>query len=96
MIAEVASGFIYVVALLGTTGARDSLDPKLKALMKRIRKHTDLPLAIGFGISTPAHVHAAISMGADAAIVGSAIVTRHNGGEDVYKYVSRLKRAAEL
>jgi tryptophan synthase alpha chain len=69
-----ASGFIYVVSLSGTTGARQDLAPGLADVLARVRRHTDLPLVVGFGISTAAHV-AAVSQIADGAIVGSATIT---------------------
>ena len=73
-IASLCSGFIYVLARAGITGERDQLD--IAALGERIaliRRCTDLPLAVGFGVSRPEHV-AAIRQVADAAIVGSALV----------------------
>lgn len=92
-IASKASGFIYVVALLGTTGARAELDPRLEGLISRIRKRTRLPLAVGFGISTPEHVKQVLSFGADAAIVGSGIVRRIAEYKDAREYVKSLKDA---
>lgn len=68
-----ASGFIYVVSLSGTTGARQELSSGLEAILERVRRHTDLPLVVGFGISSAAHV-AAVSKIADGAIVGSATI----------------------
>jgi tryptophan synthase alpha chain len=70
-----ASGFIYVVSLTGTTGARQSLAAGLDELLARVRRHTDLPLVVGFGISRPEHV-AEVARIADGAIVGSATVAR--------------------
>ncbi|MFH1402640.1 MAG: tryptophan synthase subunit alpha [Candidatus Altiarchaeota archaeon] len=91
-ILEEASGFVYIVALLGTTGARESLSAKLKPLVARIRRMTSLPLAVGFGISKPEHVREVLSYGADAAIVGSAIVKLVEEGKDVSDYVKSLKK----
>jgi tryptophan synthase alpha chain len=68
-----ASGFIYVVSLTGTTGARQSMAAGLDELLARVRRHTDLPLVVGFGISRAEHV-AAVARIADGAIVGSATV----------------------
>ena len=68
-----ASGLIYVVSLTGTTGARQELSSGLEAVLERVRRHTDLPLVVGFGISSAAHV-AAVSQIADGAIVGSATI----------------------
>ncbi len=70
-----ASGFIYCVSLTGTTGARSSLSEGLGAFLARVRERTDLPLAVGFGISRPEHV-AAISKIAEAVVVGSAVIDR--------------------
>jgi tryptophan synthase alpha chain len=72
-VAQKATGFIYCVSLTGVTGARDRLWEGIGAYMQRIRAHTDLPLAIGFGISTPQHVAQAASM-ADGVIVASAML----------------------
>ncbi len=68
-------GYIYYVSLRGVTGPRDRLPDDLAASLRRIRALTDRPLAVGFGISTPAQAHEAAAL-ADAVIVGSAIVAR--------------------
>jgi tryptophan synthase alpha chain len=87
-----ASGFIYVVALLGTTGVRDHISPGLKLLLSKIKKRTSLPLAIGFGISKPEHVMKVFSYGGDAAIVGSGIVKIINTDKGSLRgYVKSLK-----
>ncbi|HEX5478741.1 MAG TPA: tryptophan synthase subunit alpha [Dehalococcoidia bacterium] len=75
-IAEVtrrAGGFIYCVGVVGVTSARDRLADDLPAFIARLRAKTDLPLAVGFGISKRAHVEALQGV-ADAAIVGSAVI----------------------
>lgn len=72
-VAERASGFLYLVSLVGVTGARDRLPPDLEAFVARVRAVTDLPLAVGFGISTPAQA-ARVAGVADGVIVGSALV----------------------
>jgi tryptophan synthase alpha chain len=69
-----ARGYLYLVSVLGVTGARKTVSPDAIELLHRVRMHTDLPLAIGFGISTPAHVKTCRDAGADGVIVGSAIV----------------------
>jgi tryptophan synthase alpha chain len=74
-IAARASGFIYVVSLTGVTGARQSIAANLGDVLARVRRYTDLPLVVGFGISTPNHV-AEIARSADGAIVGSALISR--------------------
>ncbi len=73
LVARHASGFIYCVSVTGVTGARAALAEELPAFLARVRKHTALPLAVGFGISTRAQV-AAVGALADAVIVGSAFV----------------------
>jgi tryptophan synthase alpha chain len=72
-IAEVSSGFIYAISRTGVTGARDQMSGDAQSLVKRIRRFSKLPIAVGFGISTPAQF-AAIGKFAEAAVVGSAIV----------------------
>jgi tryptophan synthase alpha chain len=69
-----ARGFLYMVALLGVTGARGSLHPAALKLLRRVRSRTDLPICVGFGISRPEHVRMLSRSGADGAIVGSAVV----------------------
>jgi tryptophan synthase alpha chain len=68
-----AQGFVYLVARLGVTGARSSLDFELQDSIARVRKATSLPVAVGFGISTPEQAHEAGRM-ADGVVVGSALV----------------------
>ncbi len=72
-VCQIASGFIYCVSLAGVTGARAQLSPAVAPFLARVRRHTSLPLAVGFGISTRAHVEEVASM-AEAAVVGSAVI----------------------
>ena len=72
-ICEKASGFVYAVSRAGVTGARNEMSSNAKTLVERLRKFTDLPIAVGFGISTAAQVIETCQY-ADAAVVGSAIV----------------------
>lgn len=72
-IAHIASGFIYCVALTGVTGARDELWEGLPDFLQRVRRHTDLPLVVGFGISKAQHIRQ-LSAYADGAIVASALI----------------------
>jgi tryptophan synthase alpha chain len=72
-VAEHADGFIYCVSVTGVTGARDELPEELSEFMHRVRAASDLPLAVGFGISTRRHVEAVAKL-ADAAVIGSAFV----------------------
>jgi tryptophan synthase alpha chain len=73
-IAAVSSGFLYLISRTGVTGAKDALPDDLPALLRRARKVTQLPIAVGFGISLPGHVSVLGGL-ADAAVVGSALVT---------------------
>lgn len=91
------SGFLYVISRLGVTGAREQVASDAESLVQRIRPHTGLPLAVGFGISRPEHV-AEVGRWADAAVVGSALVNviaEHGGAPDVAEraggYVRWLK-----
>jgi len=70
---KTGGGFIYCVSLSGVTGARDRLPEGLAAFIARVRSHTSLPLAVGFGVSRPAHV-AEIARIADGAVVASALI----------------------
>ena len=72
-IAAASSGFVYAVSRTGVTGQRKQLSDDAQALVRRLRKFTKLPIAVGFGISTPAQV-ASVGKYAEGAIVGSAIV----------------------
>ena len=69
-----AKGFLYLVSVLGVTGARKSFSDATPQFIRRIRKQTGIPLCVGFGISTPAQFKLMIKAGADGAIVASAIV----------------------
>jgi len=72
-IARFSSGFIYAVSRTGVTGAQKSLSAEVQPLVERIRRHSSLPVAVGFGISEPSQV-ADICRQADGAVVGSALV----------------------
>ena len=73
-VAERASGFIYLVSVTGTTGARDSLPPDLVDFVARVRSATELPLAVGFGVSNREQVETVGGL-CEAAIIGSAVIT---------------------
>jgi len=93
-IAQVSTGFIYAVSRTGVTGARQQLPEDASELVRRLRKYTKLPIAVGFGISTPEQF-AAVGEFADAAVVGSAIVEtiERNPGkeaESVAKFIKSL------
>ncbi len=74
-IVERASGFIYYVAIAGITGTRSADSTEVGAAVARLRRFTDLPVAVGFGIKNPEQA-AAVARAADAAVVGSALVAR--------------------
>ena len=73
-IVKMCTGFLYVVAVMGVTGARSDIKKSTVNLIKRVKDHTDLPIAVGFGISKPEHVKDVIQSGSDGAIVASAII----------------------
>ena len=73
-IAACSSGFLYLISRTGVTGAKDSLPDDLPALLRRVHRFTDLPIAVGFGISLPGHVSILGGL-ADAAVIGSALVS---------------------
>jgi tryptophan synthase alpha chain len=73
-IAQHATGFLYAISVTGVTGARQQLSADVHSLLERIRRVTDLPVAVGFGISNAEQAREAWAQGADAVIVGSAIV----------------------
>ena len=93
MVCDSATGFIYCVSVAGVTGAREALPSDVSNMLKRIRKHTDLPLAVGFGVSTKEHLKY-VSQHAEAAIVGSALIKAIGdsvGDEAVSKAVNFVK-----
>jgi tryptophan synthase alpha chain len=73
LIASVSTGFIYCVSVTGVTGARDSLSEEILPMVTQLRKHTDKPICVGFGISTSAQGQTVAQM-ADGVIVASAII----------------------
>ena len=70
-----ASGFVYCVSLLGVTGARATVSRRVQTLVATVKRHTDLPVGVGFGISSAEHV-AQVGKFADAAVIGSALINR--------------------
>ena len=97
---ELGRGFLYVISRLGVTGVRAQLATDIESLIGRVRRNSTLPVAVGFGISTPEHVAQACRW-ADAAVVGSALVNliaEHGQSADVAQrageYVRWLKGAA--
>ena len=92
MIAEEAEGFLYCVSSLGVTGVRKEITTNIKDMIAEVREVTDIPCAVGFGISTPKQAKEMAEL-ADGAIVGSAIVkivAEH--GEDCVPFVAEYVR----
>lgn len=75
-----ASGFVYAVSRTGVTGNQSSVGGGLEPFVSRIRKHTELPIAVGFGISSPEHVRSVMESGANGAVVGSWLVNELASG----------------
>ncbi|MDH5512792.1 MAG: tryptophan synthase subunit alpha [Gammaproteobacteria bacterium] len=69
------SGFVYYVSVMGITGTKSAAEDAVRSAVERLRRHTDLPIGVGFGIKTPDNARAVAAV-ADAAVVGSAIVDR--------------------
>jgi tryptophan synthase alpha chain len=94
-IAQEASGFIYAVSRAGVTGARDEMPCDAESLVKRVRAVSDLPVAVGFGISNPEQVRQVWRF-ADAAVIGSAIVSQIEklaGSPDLVAHVGEFTRS---
>jgi tryptophan synthase alpha chain len=95
LVAQYSTGFVYLVSRTGVTGTRETLSSSIEPLVEAARKVTSLPLAVGFGISTPGHV-AEAGRSADAVVVGSAIVGRIEKGASeaqLEAYIRELKQA---
>ena len=97
MIAKEAEGFLYIVSSLGVTGTRTEIKTDLASIVEVVRANTDIPCAIGFGISNPEQAHKMAAI-ADGAIVGSAIIKiMEKYGKDapthVGEYVKSMKEA---
>ncbi len=93
-IVEAAQGFVYYVSYEGVTGTQAKFSENLTTQIQKIRQHTTLPIAVGFGISTPEQVKAA-TVYADAAVVGSALVAciaKHSSSPDLLSRVESLVR----
>ena len=94
-VVEACKGFVYYVSLTGVTGAREKLADSVAPNVERIRRFTDLPVCVGFGVSKPKHVRDVASV-ADGVIVGSAIVKRIGNGlsvTEVGEFVGELAAA---
>ncbi|MBR0237831.1 MAG: tryptophan synthase subunit alpha [Thermoguttaceae bacterium] len=99
MIASQAQGFIYVVSSLGVTGVRSEITTDVASIVKIIRENTQIPCAVGFGISTPEQAHKMASL-SDGAIVGSAIIkiiekSGADAAENVGQYVKSMVDAVK-
>lgn len=93
MISKEAEGFIYIVSSLGVTGTRSEIRTDLASIVKVIRENTDIPCAIGFGISTPEQAKKMADI-SDGAIVGSAIIKLlEKYGKDAPKYVGEYVKS---
>ncbi len=98
-IGAASRGFVYVVARYGTTGIRSELPEDLRDRIEVLHRATPLPLAVGFGISTPDHVRTLAAAGADGVVVGSAIVRKAAEAADpkaIESFVSSLSNAVRL
>ncbi|MEM6603513.1 MAG: tryptophan synthase subunit alpha [Pseudomonadota bacterium] len=94
-----AGGFLYYVSVTGVTGAATAASEDLTARIQHIKKYTDLPLAVGFGIKTPEDVRQTVMAGADAVVVGSAIVDRVGRAEsddDIQKTMDFVKSLSSM
>jgi tryptophan synthase alpha chain len=104
LICGTSSGFLYLVSLLGVTGARENLSDSVGVLISNVRKVSRVPIAVGFGISSPEHVAKIIKSGASGAIVGSAfvnLIAKHQKNErrmlkELDEFGKSLKAATKL
>jgi tryptophan synthase alpha chain len=96
LIAEYSSGFVYLVSRTGITGEQKAIADSALPLIQRMRKHTGLPLALGFGVSKPEHV-AALRNHVDAVVVGSAIVRQiQEDPANLESFMRELTRPLQL
>lgn len=91
-IGRMSSGFVYCVSTTGITGERDALPREIEATVNRVSQHTELPVAVGFGISSAEHA-ASVARIADGVIVGSAAVRRQDDLPALTEFVTELARA---
>lgn len=97
LIAQEAQGYIYIVSSMGVTGMRSEIKTDINSIVEAVRKYSDKPTAVGFGINTPEQATKFSSI-ADGVIVGSAIVKiierlGNNAGDELYKYAQEMKAA---
>lgn len=93
-IGQRARGFLYTVSLVGTTGERTALSDRFAEIVARAKASTEVPVALGFGISTPEHAREAAAAGADGVIVGTRLVRAASGNGDPARAVGAV--VAEL
>ena len=90
LIGRRARGFVYVVSVTGTTGERAAVDGTVASLVERVAAHTDVPVAVGFGIATPDQARAVAEAGADGVIIGSRLVRAAGEADDPPAAVGEL------
>ncbi|MCJ7693692.1 MAG: tryptophan synthase subunit alpha [Sedimentisphaerales bacterium] len=103
LIASRTTGFIYMVSLLGVTGSRDELSGAVESLVGKLKKLTDVPVCVGFGISKSKHAAMVASAGADGVIIGSKIVSLIEGNlqnkqkmlDEISAFLKDVKRSIE-
>jgi tryptophan synthase alpha chain len=101
-IAKASQGFIYLVSVTGVTGMRSQMESRVSDLLTQIRNVTDKPIGVGFGISAPEQAKQVREWGADAAIVGSAIVKRlaegtpEQGLDAIAKFCQNLQQTIKI
>jgi tryptophan synthase alpha chain len=90
-----AGGFVYIVSVAGITGSRDALSDRVAPLVARVRRHTDLPLLVGFGIASPAAARAALQAGTDGVVIGSKAieVAEAEGAGGLERFVREVREA---
>jgi len=93
--AVATDGWLYVVTVTGTTGARADLAPTLAPLAERVRAATDVPLYAGFGISTPAHARAAAELVDGIAVGSRAVEAAEVGAAELGRFVASLRDALD-
>ena len=91
LVAEKASGFIYCVSVAGVTGARTSLSDQLPDFLERVKRQTDVPLAVGFGVSEPEHA-AIVARYADGVIIGSRLIKMVGDTADIDEACGEIEK----
>jgi len=89
-----ASGFLYAVSVAGVTGSRAELADTSRALLGRVSSASGVPVALGFGISEPTHVRAALESGASGVIEGSKLISMYEGSDDLRAALEDIARHA--